>query len=59
MTDPAVQSPTIMARETAEAPARCAEQLKRNAEGATVNWMFDVDSARTKLARAYPDIDQS
>jgi len=34
-------------------------QLKRNAEGATVNWMFDVDSARTKLARAYPDIDQS
>ena len=32
MTDPAVQSPTIMARETAEAPARCAEQLKRNAD---------------------------
>ena len=32
MTDPAVQSPTIMAREPAEAPARCAEQLKRNAD---------------------------
>jgi transposase len=27
----------------------------RNEEGATIDWMFDVDKARTKLARAYPN----
>ncbi len=27
----------------------------RNAEGATIDWMFDVDRARKKLARAYPN----
>ena len=28
---------------------------KRNSEGATVNWLFKVEDARTKLANLYPD----
>lgn len=34
-------------------------QQRRNDEGATIRWMFDVDAARKKLARAYPDLNQS
>lgn len=30
-------------------------QERRNRERATINWMFDVDRARTRLARAYPE----
>lgn len=30
-------------------------ERRRNDEGATIDWMFDVDKARTKLARAYPN----
>jgi len=29
-------------------------EKRRNTEGASVNWMFTVDRARTKLGRAYP-----
>ena len=29
-------------------------QVDRNAAGATVNWLFDVDGARAKLGRSYP-----
>ena len=29
-------------------------ELRRNDAGATIRWMFNVDDARTKLARAYP-----
>jgi transposase len=32
---------------------------ERNLAGATINWMFDVDRARTKLGRAYPRINVS
>lgn len=28
---------------------------RRNEEGASIQWMFDVDGARKKLARAYPN----
>ena len=28
---------------------------QRNAAKASIKWMFTVDRARTKLARAYPD----
>lgn len=28
---------------------------QRNADGATINWMFTTERARTKLARAYPN----
>jgi transposase len=31
-------------------------EAERNAAGATINWMFDVDRAREKLGRAYPDV---
>lgn len=34
-------------------------QQERNAARATIDWMFDVDRARTKLRRAYPDINVS
>ncbi|MEM1370582.1 MAG: IS630 family transposase, partial [Cyanobacteria bacterium P01_H01_bin.15] len=27
---------------------------QRNSEGATVNWLFKVEDARTKLANLYP-----
>jgi transposase len=30
-------------------------ERQRNAAGARINWMFNTDRARTKLARAYPD----
>ena len=30
-------------------------QRRRNAEGARVEWMFDVHRARKKLARVYPE----
>ena len=29
-------------------------ERRRNADGALINWMFDTDAARDKLARAYP-----
>lgn len=29
-------------------------EAERNREGATIEWMFDVDRARQKLSRAYP-----
>jgi transposase len=29
-------------------------ERRRNAEGARINWMFTIDRARAKLARAYP-----
>lgn len=29
-------------------------EKRRNAEGATINWLFNVDDARNRLARAYP-----
>ncbi len=29
-------------------------QMRRNASGARINWMFSTDKARTKMARAYP-----
>ncbi len=32
-------------------------QHQRNASGARINWMFSTESARTKLAKAYPKID--
>ena len=28
-------------------------ETRRNQERASINWMFDVDKARTKLHRAY------
>ncbi len=34
-------------------------EARRNEEKATINWMFDVDLARTRLARAYPVLNQS
>lgn len=34
-------------------------QRARNEEGATIKWLFDVDAARTKLARAYPNQSES
>jgi len=34
-------------------------QQRRNGERVTIRWMFDVDAARKKLARAYPEIEQS
>lgn len=34
-------------------------EAARNASCSTINWMFDVDRARVKLARAYPDVEQS
>jgi hypothetical protein len=30
-------------------------EKRRNASKARIKWMFTVDRARTKLARAYPD----
>ena len=30
-------------------------ETQRNKESATINWMFDVDKARSKLTRAYPE----
>lgn len=32
-------------------------ERERNGAGATINWMFDVDRARTKLGKAYPQVD--
>ena len=29
-------------------------ETARNAEGATIRWLFDIDKARVKLGRAYP-----
>lgn len=34
-------------------------EARRNAERATITWMFDVDAARAKLGRRYPEINQS
>lgn len=34
-------------------------QEPRNEAGTHIEWMFDVESARTKLAKAYPVIDQA
>lgn len=31
-------------------------QHQRNAEGARINWMFTTERARTKMARAYPNL---
>jgi transposase len=31
-------------------------EQQRNAEGACITWMFTTERARTKLARAYPDV---
>ena len=31
----------------------------RNAEGASIDWMFDVDRAREKLGRSYPQMNPS
>lgn len=31
-------------------------QEERNASGALINWRFKIEQARTKHARAYPDI---
>jgi len=31
-------------------------EADRNATGATINWMFDVDRARDKLGRSYPEV---
>ena len=31
-------------------------QRQRNASGARINWRFTTEKARTKLARAYPDV---
>jgi transposase len=31
-------------------------ELRRNAEGGTINWMFTVDKAREKMGRSYPSI---
>ncbi len=30
-------------------------QKQRNASGARINWKFNTEKARDKLARAYPD----
>jgi transposase len=32
-------------------------ERRRNAEGATINWLFTVEKARRKLGRSYPSID--
>lgn len=32
---------------------------RRNDEGATIRWLFSVEDARTKMARAYPALKQS
>ena len=34
-------------------------ERRRNGEGATINWLFDVDSARQRLTRAYPGLHPS
>ena len=31
-------------------------EARRNEERASINWMFDVDKARTKLHRAYDNL---
>ena len=42
-----------LCRETA------AWENRRNAEGATIRWLFSVEDARRKMARAYPPINRS
>lgn len=34
-------------------------ETRRNAQQATIDWLFDVDKARTKLTRAYQGLNQS
>jgi hypothetical protein len=34
-------------------------EKRKNDEGATIKWMFDVDKARKKLTRAYEQLNQS
>jgi len=34
-------------------------EQRRNNAGATINWMFDVDKARSKLTKAYEQLNQS
>lgn len=34
-------------------------EAQRNQEGATINWMFDVEKARHKLSKAYDKLNQS
>ena len=34
-------------------------ESRRNAEGATIRWLFSVDDARAKMGRAYPNLNQS
>ena len=31
-------------------------QVQRNQSGARITWMFSTDKARTKMARAYPNL---
>ena len=40
--------------QTLPAPDAAAWRQQRNASGASINWMFSTDKARTKPARAYP-----
>ena len=42
-------------RKTLEAEIQ-AWQRQRNASGARIKWLFTTQTARTKLARAYPDV---
>jgi transposase len=42
-------------RETLEAEIE-AWQRQRNASGARIKWMFNTEAARSKLARAYPNV---
>ena len=42
-------------RETLEAEIE-AWQRQRNASGARIKWMFNTETARSKLARAYPNV---
>ncbi len=34
-------------------------EMRRNTQKATIDWLFDVDKARTKLTRAYEGLNQS
>ena len=34
-------------------------EIQRNASGAKIRWMFTTDKARTKLKRAYPNVNSA
>ena len=34
-------------------------EVRRNEEGATIEWLFSLDNARTKLSKAYPHLSRS